>query len=197
MSTRYIVNNVSGQTIDGNSIDPRYKVYTALLSQNGGDDPQNISADAVQPLTIGVTYQISTNDDAGDFTNIGAPNNNVGTSFVATGTTPNSWGNNPKGGEVSLSYNTGAPVVTVLENTIGNIWFTWDADGQYYINSDDDTFILGKTSTTPIHGDYTAGLSTVISNANQITIFNYNNFPTIGDKVNNIGNTLIEIRVYN
>ena len=47
-----------------------------------------------------------------DFTNVGAPNNSNGTSFVATATTPTAWG----GGV--LSYDVGAPVVTILENTI-------------------------------------------------------------------------------
>jgi len=105
-----------------------YKVYTALLTQSGGDEPDTAVDGA---LTIGRTYLIQNNDGSGDFTNVGAPNNNIGTYFVATGTTPNSWGN---AGQVSLGLNYGAPVVTVLENTIGNIYWTYDATGQYLAN---------------------------------------------------------------
>ena len=38
-TTKYIVNNVTGQTINGESILPTYKVYTAILSQNGTGAP--------------------------------------------------------------------------------------------------------------------------------------------------------------
>jgi hypothetical protein len=106
---------------------PKYKVYTALLTQSGGSSGQGITSGE---LTIGVTYYIVDPVAGDDFTNVGAPNNNNGTAFVATGTIPNSWTNGTE-----LNYNTGAPVVTVLENTIGNIWFTYLAVGVYSINS--------------------------------------------------------------
>jgi hypothetical protein len=90
MTTKYIVNNLPGQTINGESILRPYRVFTALLTQNGANDPNLLINN---PLTIGVTYEIlSTDLDTADFTNVGAPNNNVGTKFVATGETPNSWG---------------------------------------------------------------------------------------------------------
>lgn len=38
-TTKYIVNNVSGQTINGESVQRPYKVYTALLTQEGTNDP--------------------------------------------------------------------------------------------------------------------------------------------------------------
>jgi hypothetical protein len=142
MATKYIVNNVTGQTINGDitingnvtitgTTNTRpYKVYTALLTQSGGDSLEEISSGE---LEIGVTYQINQpkgeNPKIGDFTNVGAPNNNNGTYFVATGTTPNQWG------DTLLTYNTGAPVVTVLENTIGNIWFTYEGIANYVMNS--------------------------------------------------------------
>jgi hypothetical protein len=140
MSTKYIVNNLSGQTLNGDltingnvvitgTTNTRpYKIYTALLRQSGGADNQSITSG---DLTIGVTYQIiSGSGQPWDFTNVGAPNNDLGTYFVATGTIPNEWG----AGE--LEYNTGAPIVTVLENTIGNVWFVYLNDGQYTINCD-------------------------------------------------------------
>jgi len=129
MATKYIVNNVSGQTINGQQLQP-YKVYTALLTQSGGDDLQYISEGL---LTVGVTYELLDEPFNGwDFTNVGAPNNVPGTKFVATGVTPNNWGTQTIGNN-TLAYNTGAPVVTVLENTIGNVWFTYNSIGTYEI----------------------------------------------------------------
>lgn len=119
---------------------PAYRVYTALLSQTGGD-----STNAVidLPLIIGVTYKIIDNDGGtADFTNVGAPNNNIGTYFVATGTTPTSWGVNTLG---QLQYNSGAPTVVVLENTIGNIWFAYKSAGDYRCVSD-NLFTIDKTT---------------------------------------------------
>lgn len=119
-----------------------YKVFTALLTQSGGDNPDG---DSNFPLVIGRTYQIVNPIPEyilGDFTNVGAPNNEIGTYFIATGTTPNSWGEN-----ISLLFNTGAPVATVLENTIGNIWFEYIDVGNYSVNSN-GLFTLNKTVNT-------------------------------------------------
>jgi hypothetical protein len=116
-----------------------YRVYTALVTQRGEDYPQSIYG---LPLVIGTTYVINSNTGGiADFTNVGAPNNNVGTYFVATGTTPNNWGTV---GDVDLGYNGAAPTVIVLENTIGNIWWTYSNVGYYFINSD-NLFISDKT----------------------------------------------------
>jgi hypothetical protein len=136
METKYIVNNLTGQTINGQPILRPYKVYTALLTQTGGDNDTEVTSG---DLTIGVTYRINVDGTDADFTNVGAPNNNLNTSFVATDTTPNSWGTNG-----SLRFNSGAPVVTVLENTIGNIWFIYGNTGKYVLNSD-NLFINNKT----------------------------------------------------
>jgi hypothetical protein len=123
------------QEMDGNltyleSLARPYKVYTALLTQSGGNNPQPLNSGN---LTIGVTYLINADPAlyGSDFTMVGAPNNNIGTYFVATGITPN-WGINPD--PDMLFYNTGAPVVTVLENTIGNIYFTYYDTGDYLAN---------------------------------------------------------------
>jgi len=198
METKYIVNNVTGQTINGNltingdvvitgTTNTRpYKVYTSLLTQSGEDGPSSISGG---DLIIGITYLINSNSGA-DFTNVGAPNNDIGTYFVATGTTPNSWGSG------TLDYNTGAPVVTVLENTIGNIWFTFTSDGDYRINSD-GLFNANKCWVTISPGDF-------INNLLYQEIF-YNDINTIsiycasdGVLTNSVlNNAPIEIRVYN
>ena len=106
-----------------------YKVFTALLTQSGESGGISISSG---DLTIGVTYFIENNDGSGfDFTNVGAPNNEIGTFFVATGTTPNSWGI-----DGMLFYNTGAPVATILENTLGfNPYFIYGQAGRYISNN--------------------------------------------------------------
>jgi hypothetical protein len=174
---------------------PKYKVYTALLTQTGTS-----SSNAVidLPLLPGTTYKIIDNDgDTADFTNVGAPNNTPGTFFVATGTTPNSWGDNLIG---QLEYDSGAPTAIVLQNTIGNIWFTYESAGTYPCVSD-DLFIEDKTAididTTGQNG-LVAGA--FISNEtlfpiNMFRIFSWAGSATGDDDV--LMKNRIEIRVYN
>jgi hypothetical protein len=173
-----------------------YKVFTALLTQSGESVEDRISSGE---LVIGVTYQITDWDNAAnfDFTNVGAPNNEFGTYFVATGTIPNSWGT----GEVRLIFNTGAPVVNVLENTIGNVWFTYDDVGLYSVKSD-ELFINNKTicslSNSLFGGsaDFNSNLifySSVAAN-NEIFIISSSGGTYSNDQ---LSNTPIEIRVYN
>lgn len=172
-----------------------YKVYTALLTQSGGDDPQNWSSGS-GPLILGVTYQIEVNDGGtADFTNVGAPNNNVGTYFVATGTTPNSWGIGDNG---ELSANGGAPVVTVLENTIGNVWFTYSSVGEYTVES--KSLFTDKKTFQFINNDYTSGDDgqLIISNGGSDTTISL--LSRDGSQLPIDGSfylTPIEIRVYN
>ena len=173
---------------------PTYRVFTALLTQSGGDGFSEIfSGD----LTIGVTYTIGQTTGGPDWTNVGAPNNNLGTSFVATGTTPNSWGTP---GDSSLEYNTGAPVVTVLENTIGNIWFTYNNLGMYgvYSNSlyiQDKTYIVMGSNSGRAADGY-CGFNTIIDTNEIIRIFTtYTNRDDFENDI--LTNTVLEIRVYN
>lgn len=192
MSTKYIVNNLSGQTINGQSIDPKYKVYTALLSQSGGDNVQTLSAP--NSLTIGVTYFILQTDTGCDFTNVGAPNNDYGTYFVATGTTPNSWGESDN---AALEYNLGAPVVTVLENTIGNIWFTYFEEGKYVCLSN-NLFTVDKTTIDiDAHGQNGNSdaliFNTTLNDDIKFSIYVYKGMP-VDDMLQK---NRLEIRVYN
>jgi hypothetical protein len=171
-----------------------YKVYTALLTQSGGDDIIYTSSGL---LTIGVTYLINDLEDVvgADFTNVGAPNNDLGTYFIATGTTPNSWGTNPFGVAI-LQYNTGAPVATVLENTIGDIWFTYNNVGTYNIYSD-SLFLIGKTitfTTTSSSPSDSYWITTQIGNSEEIYLFQ---FDASGSYYNNLRPTSLEIRIYN
>ena len=175
--------------------EPNYKVYTALLTQSGGNgEGYNSGGD----LTIGVSYRINTLAIGMDFTNVGALNNDIGTWFVATGTTPNSWGID---GDEVLFYNTGAPTVTVLENTIGNIWFRYNDVGYYYISSN-GLFTLNKifSFNNNVRYYYPANdgffiLKVAPEGTADIA------FSTITDGLNSENNfleeQLIEIRVYN
>jgi hypothetical protein len=173
-------------------------VYTALLTQSGGQNPLVIGSGT---LTIGVTYFLDDVSGQPDFTNVGAPNNESGTAFVATGTTPNSWGE-PFTGNV-LNYDTGAPVVTVLENTIGNVWFTFVSEGSYYCNSS-GLFTIGKTfsniepSAVDVENYRNAVIDhySTISSSNFINIFT-GDFTGATPSNNYLNSTPIEIRVYN
>ena len=170
-----------------------YKVYAALLTQIGGDDSLLINNN---PLTIGVTYLIDNNEGGtADFTNVGAPNNNNGTYFVATGNNPNSWGATTS---AELIYNNGAPVVTVLENTIGNIWFGYLYDGYYQVFSDPEIlFPVGKTvSFIGSVGDDPASASYGFLRFSGSYFYILTKDFT-SDSNNQLNNTPIEIRVYN
>jgi hypothetical protein len=178
-----------------NTVQP-YKVFTVLLTQNGDD---NIIGQNYGLLTIGVTYHLDEILNPCDFTNVGAPNNEQGTYFIATGTTPNNWGD-----DNTLTYNLGAPVATVLENTIGNVWFTYIADGIYTLNSN-GLFTLGKSfspnnqTVCYNYGDLTYNL--LIENDNSLDINSIRILTTEPITFNPgndyLTNKSIEIRVYN
>ena len=169
-----------------------YKVYTALLTQSGGDNPDNITSGNT---VIGVTYQIDGSIVGDDFRNIGGPlitynNEFQDYFFVATGTTPTNWTNG-----TSLNFNTGAPVVTVLNNTIGNIWFTYNGSGNYRVKSD-GLFIQNKLFLTSYIinslDSYSYSLDSIDNNNIRIRV------GTTGSLENDVlYNTPIEIRVYN
>lgn len=164
-----------------------YKVFTALLTQSGSDGvTQGISS---SPLIIGATYSIEDNGGSGwDFTNVGAPNNDVGTYFIATGENPNSWGIDGQ-----LGYTPGAPVATVLENTIGNIWFTYEGVNQFKAKSN-DLFTEDKTILF-IQGSNDGDTSSA-SALNNLYWIDSNTVSCVVSG-GNLNKTSIEIRVYN
>ena len=181
----------SGTTYQGaiSSITRPYKVYTALLTQSGGD----VLRDKAQgeSLDLGITYSIDVNSENADLTIFGAPNSDVGTSFVCTNA-----GTLPLIGSISLLWNEGTPVVTVLENTIGNIFFQFQIDGQYQCNSDHlftqyKTYLYIQPATTPDEGSITTYFAD--QNGIQITTLD-SSFAEVNNK---LGNTSFEIRVYN
>jgi len=172
---------------------PTYKVYTALLTQSGGDDPLIIYEG---DLTIGVTYSIdATLGPEYDFSNVGGPKYPENFPFVATGTTPNNWG-------AELLYNTGAPVVTVLENTIGNVWFTYVDIGVYKCLS--NGLFNSSTIVNNIPNQYVLGASTMynfggfsLGENNQVFISSHENFDPTDGVYGSYAQNTIEIRVYN
>jgi hypothetical protein len=172
------------------SLKPKYKVFTALLTQTGPSDELLLSSGAV---TIGVTYRISDASD-GDFSNVGAPNNEASTYFIAINNeVPNSYGS------AQLIYNPGAPTAIILENTIGNIRFTYLTFGEYTVNSN-NLFIEDKTAVDIDAFSYANILSySFISNE---TIFpenmiNINSQLSGGPSDSILAKNRIEIRVYN
>jgi len=165
-----------------------YKVFTGLVTQSGGSVYQDTRSGV---LTIGVTYKITDDTSNPDFTNVGAPNNFLDTSFIATGTTPNSWG------QATLESNTGAPVVTVLENTIGNVWFSYQDVGFYSVKSE-SLFTDAKTWVNPvivlgIGGPASRGVM-YLNIETTISIITELDVDSVSDGI--LFNTPIEIRVY-
>jgi hypothetical protein len=189
-----VVISTGSLKLNGNDVARPYKVYTALLTQSGGDE--FLSLGVGDNLQIGVTYQIL--DDGGngwDFTNVGAPNNNLNTYFVATGTTPNSWGTG-----VFLEYNTGAPVVTVLENTIGNVYWSYSTAGGYTGTIDEDLVTEGKQAVfSPPVAISTSGNKYFVAIENSTVNGIVGIYSTDGTDYINDGlvDFPIEIRVYN
>jgi hypothetical protein len=184
---------------------PKYKVFTALLTQSGTNTNLNNNYQNQIPLVIGVSYYIEgnlpLNQKGTDFTNVGAPNNDNGTWFIATGTTP-IWGT--EAGE-AIS-NEAAPAVIVLENTIGNVWFTYGDIGKYEMNSD-GLFPLEKTAI-PNSTFYSYNSESVVTLSTPSFETNTNN--KIGLTTSTVGNVplalldsllttpiFFEVRVYN
>jgi len=178
------------QVITSNA--PTYKVFTGLLTQSGGDDENQITGGL---LTIGVTYLIENDGGSGwDFTNVGAPNNDLQTYFIATGTTPTSWGV-----DGLLVYNTGAPTCIILENTIGYVWFEYNATGVYLAKSNSlftdskCTLIVGNCFWETGSGYVATGFDG--SSDGVIKTKNFSNTNVNGSEY--LTNTPIEIKVYN
>jgi hypothetical protein len=166
-----------------------YKVFTALLTQSGTGDPQSWSYE--DGITIGATYQIANNTNL-DVTNIGAPNNNVGTYFIATGTEPTRPG---VGG--AFIFDPGAPVAIILENTIGNLWFTYISSGHYELKSNGiftDSKTLGFINSSQTDEDIIGMAGLKYIDINTFKLFSSSSF---SDFNNEFINTPIEIRVYN
>ncbi len=164
METKYIVNNLSGQTINGSiTINGDLNItgtttnqgllsYRALLTQTSQITGTNID-NFNYYLIIGEEYTITNYQSGDDFSNIAevisGNINETNCVFVATGGTPSIWAN---GSELTSSGNL---VVDVLENTF-DFDLTWDMNpygggGTYFAFNDTtgpiyNTFEREKTS---------------------------------------------------
>jgi hypothetical protein len=185
------IKDVTSFNYNGNEVSTvKYKVFTALLTQSGGDNSIGVSGEG-GTVTIGTTYLINENPDNDDLTIYGAPNNDVGTYFVANQTGILNYTDS-----LQLIYNGGAPVVTVLENTIGNIWFIFENTGRYFANSN----ALFTDNKTTVFGGYNNGDSQVYVNYISGNNTNSGIYIQTGDPTASnsyLNNTPIEIRVYN
>jgi hypothetical protein len=177
-----------------------YKVFTALMAQTEPPLEQTITEEE-GTIRVGQSYEIDSPSGSGwDFTNIGAPDNEIGTGFIATGTVPNSWGD---GG--SLLTNRAIPVVVVLENTIGNVWFEYRGIGTYRINSN-SLFTTDKTTCATAafydqnEGAFISLFPDIDADSTRVKFFTAKNTgeaaPELADAVV-LQPTLFEIRVYN
>jgi hypothetical protein len=191
---KYIVEDIQEIVTEVNS--KPHKVFTALLTQSGGDDPRFMQGDGggdISSATKGTTVQIFANLNNINYSSIGAPNSNVGTYFILTQDITLSNLDN----ETIFAINTGAPVATVLENTLGNVWFTYQLLGSYQIFSN-GLFTLNKTWTYPNNTQsiptdggsminlYFDGLNSIILESSNDDIISYGGHPL-----------RLEIRVYN
>lgn len=137
-----------------NSI-PTALQYKFLLSQSGGDDPQTATSGT---LTQGVTYEIVAFETGDDFTLSGAPNNDVGTKWIANGVAP-TWSNGSE-----IGWNGGAPFIyaQISDYTSYPFWFEWNSDGFYNLAKTGDfdntkTFYnMNFQSADPL-ADFTSG----------------------------------------
>jgi hypothetical protein len=187
-TTKYIVDNLSGQTINGEPILRPYKVYTALVTQVG-TYPDVISD---TPLVIGSTYVVYYLAPGDDFSNVGYVATNV--AFVATGTTPTTWTNGSQIAEIISSV---FPTFEVVENTLGiTLTSSYINLNSFSLNSDLPVFLQNKTVCSPYGflDNNDASQSKGISRLNDSTIIlgqmsplgSYSDYPYP-----------IEIKVYN
>lgn len=106
MATKYIVNNLSGQTIDNQLVIP-YNVFTATI------DSTIVSTDSGL-LEIGKRYVILSLISGDDFTNVGFPVGETEGEFIATDVEPTDWTN----GTVVYNMTDSELVVNKLQDTI-------------------------------------------------------------------------------
>jgi hypothetical protein len=177
MVTKYIVNNVPGQTINGDiTINGNLSVtgvttgslatYKALLTQLGSQTGTTLN-DFNDGLIVGETYTIIDYVSGDSFSNVANVTSGVidttGCEFIATGETPTNWNNG------STLVSSGNLVVTVLENNLGfDIEWVEDFMGSgiyiavnsitgplYNTFNRNTTFVLGGNVAIPFFGPTT------------------------------------------
>lgn len=182
-----------------------YKSYVALLTQEGVEDKHEYIVNFGEivglwpTIPAGTTMLIVQNDSKSDFTISGAPNNVAGTWFIYNGIPPKIFAPERVGGIVDIGYDLGAPIATVLENTIGNIWFTYNNPGDYSLNS---TGLFAQNKTTVMIGSAfenvnNSSLSGIVRGDDNVCTIATVVYPTVTGTDGYLQYTPIEIRVYN
>jgi hypothetical protein len=182
METKYIVNNLSGQTINGNvTINGNLSVtgvttgnlatYKALLTDIGSQTGTTLNdfGGFNGGFIIGETYTIVNYVSGDSFSNIANVTSGVidttGCIFIATGETPTNWNN---GSTLVSSSNL---VVTVLENNLG-------FDIEWIEDFMSPGIYAGFNSTTgPLYNTFNRN-STFLLGGNQTPIFGPNPIET-------------------
>jgi hypothetical protein len=172
MTTKYIVDNLSGQTINGDvTINGNLSVtgvttgnlatYKALLTDIGSQTGTSLNnfGGFNDGFIIGETYTIATYVSGDSFSNIANVTSGVidttGCVFIATGETPTNWDNG------STLVSSGNLVVTVLENNLG-FDIEW-IDGEGF----DPGLYFGFNSTTgPLYNTFNRNTTFVLSTNN-------------------------------
>lgn len=187
MSTKYIVNNVSGQTITGDltingnviitgsSNNNGIATYKALLSQTGSITGYGMG-DFYSGFIIGETYTINVYQSGDSFSNIAnvisGDINTSGCVFIATGETPSNY---DFGSEL---ISNGGLVVNVLENTLGyDIEWSFDGGGPFA-----GTYIGFNANTGPLYNTFNRN-TTYLNIGPQ----NFVNGPTVYQIIGGIG----------
>lgn len=141
----------TAETAVWKQIAPKYKVFTALLTQYGVVDSIKTAGNSnggplkqVTTLYKGATYTIEENPSSTDLSLLGAYNSSVGTKFIAT--LDADLDTYLSDFNVLLSFNQAGIRAQVLDNTIGDVWFTYEGIGIYAMRSD-KLFPLEKTTT--------------------------------------------------
>jgi len=175
MATKYIVNNVPGQTINGDiTINGNLNVtgvttgslatYKALLTQLGSQTGTTLGGFGGfnDGLIIGETYTITDYVSGDSFSNVANVISGIvdttGCEFIATGETPTNWNNG------STLVSSGNLAVTVLENNLG-------FDIEWITDIISPGFYVGYNSTTgPLYNTFNRN-STFIQGRNQIPFY--------------------------
>lgn len=146
-----------------------YEVGDVVTIGSGGYD-----------ATFEITAILSDN-----FSNVGYVSSAV---FTATGITPTYWGNST----VVVDADASAPIATIMENSIGDIEWTYQSLGRYRAELA-GVFTSGKTFVMLQQGESSQApsLGASVLNTDYVEISNY----ALAD--DSFINTAVEIRVYN
>jgi hypothetical protein len=180
---------------------PKYKIYSALLSQN-----TPVASQTSGVFVVGQIWTITTYAAGDDFSNmelISGTMNTTGAVIRALETTPTVWSNGS-----DLSYD-GAPYIVStdangdlnpFENTIGDAVWSYDSTGSFYLTIT-GAFTLNKTSVKfgSEFNDSAANYCFIVSpstanTVNSIYMYVYDDTSSLTNEI--LMNTSIEIKVY-